>query len=70
MKPLSIQRSAHQPVMDHAKKAVKRKSLQHLKGEALHASVSSRNEPVGDVREAFGFFPQGLQGVIIHWPTL
>lgn len=48
----------------------RRSPLAQLKAQALGASASARNAPVADVRDAFGFMPVGIQGVVIRWPTL
>ena len=45
-------------------------SLESVKAQALRVSASARNVPVNDVREAFGFMPVGIQGVVIRWPSL
>lgn len=52
------------------KKLPRGPSLDTLKADALRASASSRQVGVSEGRETFGFFPSGLEGVVIRWPTL
>lgn len=70
MKPLPRQHKQISRLEISSKGNSKSRSLHRLKADALAASASSRHEPVDDAREAFGFFPKGLQGVVIRWPTL
>lgn len=46
------------------------RSLAQVKQQAVSKASAARAEPVADVREAFGFMPVGIQGVVIRWRGL
>lgn len=41
-----------------------------MKRAAMRSSASARGEPVRDVREAYGFFPSGVEAAVLKWPKL
>ena len=45
-------------------------SLLRMKAQCLSASASHQKPSASEVVQEFGFFPKGIPGVIVRWPTL